>query len=421
MARVIKKKDAAVSSETLNKFAALTDSFKSEDAILIDEDYTERYFPTGSIVFDEVLKLKGMPFGGRVVHIHGKEHGGKSTICYSIVGSYQRVLNQPAVIFDFEGTTTLEYLRAVGVNTSRNLLAVFKVTDIEDCIKKAIEYMEAGVKLFVFDSIPKMKSMYDKKDIKSGAAFKASVGEHARTMVRFFDILGPYAMKHDCLFLMVNQIRARIDGSQEAMLAQKYPSYTNLPYVLPGGNSVRYVPSLMLEVNVQKALKGATDDPFLMEPEPEENSAKKVVATRVKVRVLKNKVTMGSYREYPIYLRTGKGLDDWISVRELARHYGLIRNKGARYLVGKEEEPIMMYENKEAAIKDLVLDQNLEVLTRLRELLVEVIREDESNTFNTQLTEAERFLIGDLEDIKKSSDEDDEIDMSALTPEEEDF
>jgi hypothetical protein len=205
-------------------------------------------------------------------------------------------------------------------------------------------------------------------------------------------------MQHDCSFLMVNQIRARIDGSQEAAMAQKYPSYTNLPYVLPGGNSVRYVPSLMIEVNAQKALKGAVDDPFLMEAESDSNSSKSVKATKVKVRVLKNKVTMGSYREYSIYLRTGRGLDDWMSVRDLARSYGLIRNKGQKWLVGIDEDIIATYDNKEQAVRDLVYDENLEVLTRLKAQLVEVIRSDNSGAFDTVLTEGEMLVAGHKED-----------------------
>jgi RecA/RadA recombinase len=393
-----KTKSEDLSGDVMTRFASLSASYKDDaNSFLIDENYQEHKVPTNSIVWDEVLRLQGIPFGGRVIHIHGKEHGGKSTICYHLVKNYQKETGLPAVIFDFEGTVTFEYLKNVGVNTGPGL-AVFKISDIEDCIQKAVEYIEAGCKLFVFDSIPKMKQKRDKKDIRSGQAFKASVGEHARMMVRFFDILLPYAMQHDCSFLMVNQIRARIDGSQEAAMAQKYPSYTNLPYVLPGGNSVRYVPSLMIEVNAQKALKGAVDDPFLMEAESDSNSSKSVKATKVKVRVLKNKVTMGSYREYSIYLRTGRGLDDWMSVRELARSYGLIRNKGQKWLVGIDEDIIATYDNKEQAVRDLVYDENLEVLTRLKAQLVEVIRSDNSGAFDTVLTEGEMLVAGHKED-----------------------
>lgn len=415
-----KKKSEELTGDMVAKFAQLTDSFKDDDnTILVDEDFNERKVPTGSIVLDEVLRLQGIPFGGRVIHIHGKEHGGKSTMCYHMVKSYQKETGQPAVIFDFEGTSTIQYLQSLGVETGRTKLALFKISDVEDCIQKAVEYMEAGCKLFVFDSIPKMKYKYDKKDIRSGQVFKASVGEHARIMVKFFDVLLPYAMKHDCCFLMVNQIRARIDGSQEAAMAQKYPSYTNLPYVLPGGNSVRYVPSLMIEVNAQKALKGATDDPFLMEAEPDTNSAKSIKATRVKVRILKNKVTMGSYREYPIYLRVGKGLDDWMSVRELARNYGLIRNRGAKYIVGTDDNIIATYDNKEQALRDLVYDQNVEVLSRLREQVVAAIRNDNTGSFDTVLTEGEMLIAGHREDGVDMGEL--EADLSEFQPDDDDF
>jgi RecA/RadA recombinase len=416
MARKVKSED--LGGDIYAKFAALNESFKKDNtgAIMIDSSYDEKKVPTGSIVLDNVLKLEGLPFGGRVIHIHGKEHGGKSTICYHMVKNYQKATKMPAVIFDFEGTATVPYLTSLGMDLRPERLVVWKISNTEDCIQKAVEYMEMGIKLFIFDSIPKMKQKRDKKDVRSGQVFKPSVGEHARQISRFFDILLPYAMQHDCLFIMVNQIRARIDGSQEAAMAQKYPSFTNLPYVLPGGNSVRYVPSLMIEVNTAKALRGATDDPFLMEAEPDNNTVKATVATRVKVRILKNKVTMGSYREYPLYIRTFKGVDDWMSVRELARSYGLIRNKGSKWIVGIDENVITTYDNKEQAIRDLVYDQNMEVLTRLREQVVAAIASDDTGSFDTTLTEGEMMVAGHKEDGIDMG----ELDTSALDPDDDD-
>ena len=373
-----------------------------DDATILQVDAEEKFVPFGSIVLDTVLRLKGMPHGGRVIHIHGKEHGGKSTLCYSAVRSYQKHENEPVAIFDFEGTCTGDYLRRVGVDTSRGSLVVFRPSSVEEAIKQTITLMKAQVRLFIFDSIPRMKSMVDEKEILNGGAFKASVGEHARGMQKFFDILLPYAIKYDCLFLMVNQIRARIEMTNEALMAAKYPSITNLPYTLPGGNSVRFVPSEMIEVNVAKTFRagGFADDPFVLEPGDNKGD---YVATKVKVRILKNKITTGGYREYHLWLRPGTGIDDWISVRELARKYGLIFNKGKRYIVGTEENPIIAYDSKEEAIRNLVTDPDFDVLARLKTMVEEEVNEDHG-AYSAEISSAEKFLTGDSEALEETGD-----------------
>lgn len=387
--------------DTKASFLEALSAMGEDGPTVLKLDVDEKFTPTDSIVFDNVLRLRGLPRGGRVYHIHGKEHGGKSTICYSFVKAYQRSEDEPVVIFDFEGTATGSYLRGVGVDTGRMCLSVRRPESMDDAIKQTIVFMKAGVKLFVYDSIPRMKSMVDEKDIMSGQAMKASVGEHARGMQRFFDILMPYAMKYDCLFLMVNQIRARIEMTQEALQAVKYASITNLNYTMPGGNSVRFIPSVSIEVNVQKAFRagGFTDDPFVLEPGDNKGD---YVATKVKVRIIKNKATTGGYREYHLWLRPGYGIDDWISVRELARKYGLITNKGKKYIVGEELKPIAVYDSKEETIRNLVTEPDYEVLARLKVLVSQAI-EDDKGGYSTEITQNDKFLAGDSDSIDDES------------------
>lgn len=361
-----------------------------DDPTIKKMDVEETFIPTDSIVLDHVLKLRGVPRGGRVIHIHGKEHGGKSTLTYNICKAYQKATGEPVCIFDFEGTATAEYLKRNGVNVNRDALVLFRESSIERSIQKTITLMKAGVKLFVYDSIPRMKSQMDEKDIMNGNAFKGNYGAHAKALNLFFDAVLPYAQQYDCVLIMVNQIRARIDASMEAQLAQKYASITNLNYVLPGGYAVRFYPSLTIEVNVAKALRaggGETD----WDIEPGDNKGD-YIATRIKVRILKNKVTMGGYREYSLYLRPGLGLDDNISVRELAHKYNLIQRKGGKYVVGLDSDPIATYATKDEAIRDLVIEQNPTVLRKLKALVIEAIDND-NESFNATVTAEELAVV----------------------------
>lgn len=361
-----------------------------DDPTIKKMDVEEQFIPTDSLVLDHVLKLRGIPRGGRVLHIHGKEHGGKSTLTYNICKAYQKSTGEPVCIFDFEGTATAEYLKRNGVNVNRDALVLFRESSIEKSIQKTITLMKAGVKLFVYDSIPRMKNQIDEKSIMNGDAFKGNYGAHAKALNAFFDMVLPYAQQYDCTLIMVNQIRARIDASMEAQLAQKYASITNLNYVLPGGYAVRFYPSLMIEVNVAKALRaggGETD----WDIEPGDNKGD-YIATRIKVRILKNKVTMGGYREYSLYLRPGLGLDDNISVRELAHKYNLIQRKGGKYVVGLDSDPIATYATKDEAIRDLVIEQNPTVLRKLKALVIEAIDND-NESFNATVSAEELAVV----------------------------
>jgi hypothetical protein len=91
-------------------------------------------------------------------------------------------------------------------------------------------------------------------------------------------------------------------------------------------------------------------------------------------------------------------VDDWISVRELARHYELITNKGRSWVIGDPDSPIITYSSKPEALAELVETPNYQVLTKLRELVRQKIREDKGG-FTTVLTDAERYLTGETDEV----------------------
>ena len=389
----IKQKDFT-GVDVKSRFLEALNQLPTEDYQVLKVGVQEQFVSSGSIVIDEVLRLKGIPHRGRVVSIHGREHGGKSTISYCMLASHQKHTGEPAVIFDFEGTCSLDYLELNGVDVSSDMLTVRRPESIERCVKESLMFMKAGVRFFIFDSIPRMKNAFDEKEIMSGEAFKASVGRHAKDLSMFFDAILPYAAKYDACLVMINQIRARIEASMEAQSAVKYPSITNLPYILPGGNSVRYVPSVTLEVNVAKAFRaGGADDDFLFEGSEEVKGD--FLVTKIKVRVLKNKATMGGYRESTLWVRPGHGVDDWISVRELARHYDLISNKG---VVGDPDNPIITYQSKAQAVRCLVDEPDLNVLEKLKALVIQKIREDKDG-FAFELSDQDRYASGDTDEL----------------------
>jgi RecA/RadA recombinase len=389
---------------------------EEKDWRIVKADVEEEKIPFGLLALDNVLQLGGLPRRGRVLQFHGQEHGGKSTLCCKIIGNYQAQTGEPAVIYDFEGTLSWDYLKKIGVDP--DLAILYTPDSIQTACIKAMEQMENGTRVFMFDSIPAMKPMVDAKEIKSGKAFKPSMGRHARAMQEFFDLMLPHARRYDCTFLMVNQERARMDGTREAEYAAKYPSFTNLPYTLPGGRAARYYMSAMVEVNVKKAWKygkayqksgAAGPDEFVLGPQLPEAQQGDFIATEIAARVLKNKMSGGGYRGGTIWIRPGQGVDDYISIRQMAREYELIFSAGKKWIVGDHENPIITYNTKAEALEDLVINCNTEILDRLKPLVAAAIDRDKTTRFAAEgvddntvaYLEGEKDFEGDEEGEEK--------------------
>jgi RecA/RadA recombinase len=374
------------------------------------KDWVDELVPYGLTVFDSVLGLGGISRCGRVSQVHGNEGVGKSTLTYVIAKNYQAFTGEPLGIFDFEGTGTPSYLEQMGVDM--DMVRLMQPNSTEKAIQETVRLLDEGCRFFIYDSIPSMKSMIDKRDIDSGKAFKGNYGRHAQSMTRFFDILSPYMKQYDGHMFMVNQTRARIDDSLEAQWANDY-SFTNLTYTLPGGRICRFMPSVMIELRMANAVtplepgkssSGKVHQDPLIVPAATPTTKGKTMWNRVRARTLKNKVTGAGYREGYIWVEPGKGINDNMSVRELAREYGFIANSGAKYYVGKsKEEAIAGYPSKEAAIEDLVTKENPEVLAKLKELVIQAIRDDSTNRHVAAVSDEEVRMAEGEDDAAQPS------------------
>ncbi len=369
----------------------------SKDWRVLQTNATETLVPFNRITFDHGLKLYGIAGMGTVYQFHGDEGSGKTTIVADLIKQYMKATGEPAAYFDFERRLKSWYLRAMGFN--EDLAYIDRPDSWEVAVQKAIDLMNQGVRIFAFDSIPRMRSKVDLADIKSGKAFKVQPGTHARAIQQFYDIILPYIAGVDGTLIMVNQTRSRIEMSQEALsAAQGYSTVTNLNYTLPGGRSNRYAISVMVENKLVRAWKpGKHEDPFVLEAEAQRGED--YLAQEIRHRTLKNTISGTGYRQATSWIRPGLGIDENISIREYGRKFKLIANHGAKYFVGESyENPIKVYPNKDAAIKDLTIEENPEVLQALKEL---VIAKFEANDAEFQLDvddNTARYLSGEDND-----------------------
>jgi len=372
------------------------------DYQVLTKDYVDELVPYGLITFDHVLGLGGIKRHGSVSQVHGDEGVGKSTLTYQVAKNYQESTGEPLGVFDFEGTGTPAYLERIGCDM--DMVKLIQPDCMEDAVIETIDLIKQGCRFFIYDSIPYINATIDEKDIRSKKAFKANYGKQAQCMGKFFLTLHPYIKRADGHMFMVNQTRSRIDDSNEAKYANEY-SYTNRTYVLPGGRISRFTPTVMVELRMVKEVKpydghdgkGADKDPFVVEPATPETEGKHC-ATRVRARTLKNKVTGAGFREGFIWVRPAThptpGIDNLMSIRELAREYGFIYNKGAKWLVGNPDAAVIeQYPNKDAAIEDLVVNRNPEVHAKLDALLAEAIKTDATGRHASVLSKEELEMI----------------------------
>jgi RecA/RadA recombinase len=389
-----KKHPRDMSAEERREMFLTAQKEEKPDFHVLRSDDVEELVPYGMIVLDNVLGLRGIGRRGRVSQIHGNEGAGKSTLTYQIAANYQKFTGEPLADYDFERTGTVSFQSRVGIDPE--LGHCEQPSSVEECIKDTVRRMQMGIRFFIYDSIPRMKSKVSIDDILHDRAFKGFGANHARSMGMFFDLLLPWAAEYDCHFMMVNQTRDRIEDSAEAAQAQKYPTFTNLPYSLPGGRVTRFTPSVMIELKLMKALKPCSgkegEDPWLVEPETPE-TAGKLVVNMVRTRALKNKVTGAGYREGLLFVRPGVGIDEWMSVRQLAREYGLINFKKPKWIVGTEKDVIVTYENKAEAIDKLVANPDPVVMEKLKTMVSTMIDNDESSRFCTAVDSAEKVYM----------------------------
>ena len=388
----------------------------------LPNDFVEPQFPTGSVVLDHVLGFDGgIHHHGRCLMAQGPEHTGKTTLCMYLGGAFQSFYGEPVTIFDYERTLRVEYAWACGLNPSKEMTYIIQPSNVRKSIALLMNLLEKDLcRCFIFDSINMMIPDIKLEDVLSGKRMvdEKTVGEHARFMQDFFKLVVPMAAQKDALLLFVNQQSTKIATNVKDQRSAKWAGgVTNVDYDVKGGKAPKQFASYQIETTKGAAVEGAgltekADDVFLYEHHDLSTGvAKSQNILRNHIRVLKNKVTAGGYREFDFYLRPGGGIDDWISVRALAKHYNFITflGKKAGYRVGTEENVLAIYPSKNDAIRALVVDQDMAVLVPLREMVVEAIKADNvSFRFNPSV--ADRLAAGeneiDLEDAMASVPDD---------------
>ncbi|MFA5113486.1 MAG: recombinase RecA [Candidatus Margulisiibacteriota bacterium] len=254
--------------------------------------------PTGVLSLDLALGVGGLP-RGRVVEIFGPEGGGKTTVSLHAIAEAQR-RGGTAAFIDAEHSMDPKYAKKLGVDIENLLISQ------PDYGEQALEIAETlirsgAIDIIVVDSVA---ALVPKTEVE-GEMGDSVMGLQARLMSQALRKLTAVIGKSKTTMIFINQLREKIG----IMFGN--------PETTPGGRALKFYSSVRLDVRAAEKIK--------------END--KIIGTRVKVKVVKNKVAP-PFREASFVLIHGQGVLREADIIDQGVALGVVQKSGAWFNYG---------------------------------------------------------------------------------------
>lgn len=254
---------------------------------------------TGIMPLDLALGVGGIP-KGRIIEIYGPEASGKTTVCLSIIAQAQKAGGICAFV-DAEHALDPVWAQTLGVKLEDMLISQ------PDTGEQALEIVEAlirsgGIDLIVVDSIA---ALVPRAEIE-GEMGDSQMGLQARLMSQALRKITGVVSKSKTTVLFTNQLRLKIG----IMFGN--------PETTPGGLATKFYASVRMDVRKIETLKKNGE----------------VVGTRVRVKVVKNKVAP-PFREAEFTINAA-GIDSDEALIDVAINSGVLTKAGSFLKRGEE-------------------------------------------------------------------------------------